>query len=111
MRYEFAPSKGQIHAHILAIHDNPFVMKPYYESNKDKKKQEELLYQWMTKELGLTASFPKSCLDNTYDKNNHPSKNLYQDIIENKNEDFVSCLQKLQNYKCSAFYIQKCHVL
>ena len=38
----------------------------------------------MAKELGLTASFPKGCLDNMYDKNYHPSKYLYQDIIENK---------------------------
>ena len=64
----------------------------------------------MTKELGLIASFPKSCLDNTYDKNYHPSKLLYQDITENKNEDFVSCLQKLQNHKCSVFCMRKQHV-
>ena len=65
----------------------------------------------MTKELGPTASFSKSYLDNTYDKNYHPSKILYQDIVENKNEDFVCCLQKLQNHKCSAFCMQKWYVL
>ena len=37
LRYEFAPSRGQIHAHILAIHDNPSVMKPYYEFSRNKK--------------------------------------------------------------------------
>ena len=29
LRYEFAPSRGQIHAHMLAIHEHPEVMKPY----------------------------------------------------------------------------------
>src|SRR5687767_3916891 len=39
LRYEFAPSRGQIHAHILAIHDNPTVMEPFYtnSTNKDRK--------------------------------------------------------------------------
>jgi hypothetical protein len=38
LRYEFAPSRGQIHAHILAIHDNPNVMIPYYTNIGNKKK-------------------------------------------------------------------------
>ena len=29
LRYEFAPSRGQIHAHMLAIHENPKVMESY----------------------------------------------------------------------------------
>ena len=37
LRYEIAPSRDQIHAHILAIHDNPSAMKPYYEVSKNKK--------------------------------------------------------------------------
>ena len=37
LRYEFAPSRGQIHAHMLAIHDNPKVMEPYYNNTSDKK--------------------------------------------------------------------------
>ena len=65
----------------------------------------------MTKELKLTIRFSINCLDNTYDKNYHPSKYLYQDIIENKTKDFVSCLQKLQNHKCNAFCMRKWHVL
>ena len=48
LRYEFAPSRGQIHAHMLAIHDNPRVMEPYYGNIGNKEKQEEFLYKWMT---------------------------------------------------------------
>ena len=37
LQYEFAPSRRQIHAHMLAIHENPEVMKPYYTSTTNKK--------------------------------------------------------------------------
>ena len=107
LRYEFAPSRGQIHAHILAIHDNPFVMKPYYEYSTNKEEQEKFLYQWMTEEMGITASFPENSLDIDFEKKYHPSKLFYQDIINKKEEDFVCCLQKLQYHKCSAFCMQK----
>ena len=78
LRYEFAPSRGQIHAHMLAIHDNPKVMEPYYTNTSDKKKQEEFLYKWMTEELGMTASFPKTSPISESDL--HPSKFAYKDI-------------------------------
>ena len=37
LRYEFAPSRGQIHAHMLVIHYNPKVMEPYYTNIKNMK--------------------------------------------------------------------------
>ena len=59
LRYEFAPSRGQIHAHMLAIHDNPNVMEPYYALSANKEKQEEFLYKWMNNDLGMTAWIPE----------------------------------------------------
>ena len=40
----------------------------------------------MTKELGLMATFPKSCLDNTYDKNYHPSNICIKISLKTKPE-------------------------
>ena len=37
LRYEFAPSRGQIHACILAIHEDPNVISPYHKNKTDKK--------------------------------------------------------------------------
>ena len=110
VRFEFAPSRGQIHAHMLAIHDNPNVMIPYYLSKGNKKKQEEILYQWMTEDLGITAWFPENSFS-FLDKKLHPSKFLFRDVLEKKDEDFLSCLQKLQFHKCSAFCMRKRHIL
>ena len=107
LRYEFAPSRGQIHAHMLAIHDTPKVMEPYYTNIKNKEKQEEFLHQWMTEELGITASFPETLLNSIPNKDLHPSKYFYKDIPSTKEKDFFWCLQKLQYHKCSAFCMQK----
>ena len=107
LRYEFAPSRGQIHAHILAIHDNPKVMQQYYDYSHDKEKQEEFLYKYMTEELGMTAWVPDNFASISVDKNNHPSKFLYQDVMTKQDNDFLSCLQTLQYHKCSAFCMHK----
>jgi hypothetical protein len=109
LRYEFAPSRGQIHAHILAIHDNPVVMEPYYTNLGNKKKQEEFLYKWMTEELGMKASFPEN--SPISDKDTHPSKLSYKEVSKTSDKDFLCCLQKLQYHKCSAFCMRKQHVL
>lgn len=107
LRFEFAPSRGQIHAHMLAIHDNPKVMEPYYSNRENKELQEEFLHHWMTEELGITAIYLENSLSSNVDKNIHPSTLTYLEIKNNKEEDFLSCLQKLQYHKCSAFCMRK----
>ena len=111
LRYEFAPSRGQIHAHILAIHENPYEMMPFYQYCTDKKKQTEFLHQWMTEELGITAWMPEHCLSYNMKNKPHPSKFFYKDVQDKKDDDFFNCLEKLQYHKCSAFCMQKCHFL
>ena len=63
----------------------------------------------MTEELGLTATFPKDLLTSDFEKKPHPSKVLYKNILNQKDEDFHCCLQKLQYHKCSAFCMRKRH--
>ena len=111
LRYEFAPSRGQIHAHMLAIHDNPKVMEPYYTNIKNKKKQEIFLHQWMTEELGMTASFPETSSDPISKTELHPSKLPYKKLTNTSDKDFLCCLQKLQYHKCSAFCMRNWRVL
>ena len=86
LRYEFAPSRGQIHAHILVIHDNPKVMEPYYSNIGNKKKQEEFLHKWMTEELGMTASFPET--SPIPENESHPSRFAYNEIQKKVTEIF-----------------------
>src|SRR6476620_10875542 len=53
LRYEFASSIGQIHAHMMAIHENPKVMEPFYSNTTNRRKQEQFLTQWMEVEVTL----------------------------------------------------------
>jgi hypothetical protein len=107
LRYEFAPSRGQIQAHILAIHENPSILQAYYELRTDKKKQEEFLHVIVTKEFGITAWFPENFNNINFDSKPRPSKSFFKDMLPKQNEDFACCLQKLQFHKCSAFCMQK----
>ena len=107
LRYEFAPSRGQIHAHMLAIHDNPKIMEPYYNNIGNKQKQEEFLHKWMTEELGITATFPATSLSSISEKEPHPSKFSYKDIPNTSDKDFLCCLKKLQTHICSGFCMRK----
>ena len=107
LRYEFAPSRGQIHAHILAIHEKSSILQPYFELRTDKKKQEVFLHNFMEKEFGMTAWFPESFSKINFENKSHPSKSFFQDILPKQNEDFACCLQKLQLHKCSAFCMRK----
>ena len=111
LRFEFAPSRGQIHAHILAIHENPQIMEPYYSNKGNKTKQEEVLHKWMTEDLGMTAWIPDFALIDKIDTKSHPSKFSYQDNIDQKENDLFCCLQTLQYHKCSAFCMRKCSIL
>ena len=111
LRYEFAPSRGQIHAHMLAIYSNPKVTDPHYSNTTNERKQVEFLAQWMTEELGMTASFPETFLSPISENKLHPSKLLYNDIKNTSDQDFLFCLQKLQFHKCSAFCMRKRRIL
>ena len=111
--YEFAPSRGQIHAHMLAIQNNSFAQKVYYDCRADKENQEQFLYKWMTKDLGITAWLPTLVDDINFNtkKYDHPFTFLYKDALQTKESDFLCCLQKLQYHRCSAFCMRKHKIL
>ncbi len=83
LRYEFAPSRGQIHAHMLAIHEDPKVMEPYY-TTTNKKRQVEFLAKWMTEELGITAQFSETSMSSISKKEPHPSSFFIQKHHQHK---------------------------
>ena len=81
---------------MLAIHEDLEVMKPYYTNTTNRKEQKEILHQWMTEELGMTASFPETFLSPISENKSHPSKLLYNDIKNTSDQDFLYSLKKLQ---------------
>ena len=64
VRFEFAKSRGQVHAHLVAILGKKSKLVSFNEIaflyKDDLDKQSSVLDQWMTEVLGLTSNFP-SC--------------------------------------------------
>jgi hypothetical protein len=58
--YEFAPSRGQIHAHMLVICDNTDVLKHCQKLKGNRPKIPKFLASWLGDTLGMTASINSS---------------------------------------------------
>ena len=57
-RFEFAVSRGQIHLHLLAICEKLQIFKEVYKYKENKRRQAEVLQEWVEKQLRMTASLP-----------------------------------------------------
>ena len=53
-------------------------------NNSNKEKKEEILYQWMSDKLGITAIFPEHLSNSNGQSKSHPSKFLYKDVLNKK---------------------------
>lgn len=104
LRYEFAPSRGQIHAHMLVICDNIDVQKNGHEL---KDKQDELAYYlstWSHNSIGMTATVNDKGNKEEY----HPSCCYFKDIEETKrSSDAQKCLETFQFHKCNNFCLKR----
>jgi hypothetical protein len=51
LRFEFAPSRGQMHAHVLGIHEDPDVLQEAHRLRANKTLQAIYLQDWAEKKL------------------------------------------------------------
>jgi Helitron helicase-like domain at N-terminus len=59
LRFEFAPSRGQIHAHMLVICDNLEVLRQCHNLQSNKADLAKFLSKYLSDTLGMTACFNK----------------------------------------------------
>jgi hypothetical protein len=68
VRYEFAPNRGQIHAHLIAISSDNDVLYDaahhVYKMDDGEKLRAEILVQWAEGHFGLTATVVSDEFDN-----------------------------------------------
>ena len=98
LRYEFAPTRGQIHTHMLVITDHNKFIQNTMNEYKDHTKMADSLAGWMEKTFGVTASMPTTvnvdevtCQEiedimsedetRTYSITDHPSNFTRTDVI------------------------------
>jgi len=103
LRYEFAPSRGQIHAHILAISDFKEVFEIFHTNSNNKQVQAQFLKRWAETALGYTCDLQDSTMHTSNQV--HPST-LYLSAIKNKVHDMNNCLTHLQTHVCSNYCLR-----
>jgi hypothetical protein len=104
LRYEFAPSRGQIHAHMLAICDNKEVLKHCLALKYDKQKLALYLSSWLSDTLQMTATINDKWKDIDAKREVHPSTLKFTDLKEDDvGKDVVLCQKSFQMHKCSKF--------
>ena len=110
VRYEFAPSRGQIHAHMLVITDHQGVFNKVFEMKNDKESQAAFLQQWVEKSFNMTTGvgfdLPNEIEKKDMNLESHPSKAYYGEQ-EDKKEDARQCLLCMQQHVCSAYCMRK----
>jgi hypothetical protein len=125
LRFEFAPGRGQIHAHCLLILDNMETQKLAYEQrdigkalerdlHSDMEHERARIYQdWVERDLAMTANLPAKH-DNKTDidvkKEKHPAYTRLHDV-KDLEEDGAKLLLSVQNHMCTNYCMKKRKIL
>ena len=107
LRYEFAPSRGQIHAHMLVISKFKDVFHQLYQMKEDQKEQAKCIQKWLEKQFKMTCNVPEDYQQQfVKDKAKHPAKTYFTDN-QDKEKDGYDCLLYMQQHTCSSYCLQK----
>ncbi len=102
VRYEFAPSRGQIHAHLLAIAPKTTILKDYWNEMDNAEKQAEILSIWAKKKFGLSAELDEIIENFPI----HPCSERYSEV-KDKKHDKNCLLNCVQMHECNGYCIQE----
>lgn len=108
VRYEFAASRGQIHAHMLVITDNIKVYDIYSKLNTKPDLQAEFLRLWVEKRMNMVNTYltDEEIQNFKKTKGEHPAKILYQDV-EDDEDDIKKCQVYMQQHVCNPYCMRK----
>ena len=111
VRYEFAPGRGQIHAHLLAICPDNLIQKLCHEDLKQtngKYRRDRRLAEWASKKFGLTASVKDGFDELHIDSKDSPCTMRFTDIQDEDTElDQQKLMKVCQVHNCTGFCMRK----
>lgn len=111
IRYEFAPGRGQIHAHLLAIiNDKTILRLLHHEKQISKEKWVEHLADYCQKKIGLTASMDQSLPQSDLNPGESPCTIRFRDVMQTEPEihqDNERLMQFCQMHQCSLGFCLK----
>jgi hypothetical protein len=105
LRYEFAPSRGQIHAHIIAISDDHAIQYKLHALKGNDAAQAQVLADWAASKFRLTARHPSTVADPLVTNDTHPCGMYFSDVID-KNQDAVLLMELLEMHGCSSYCLR-----
>ena len=111
-RYEFAPGRGQIHAHMLVISKDQHIYEHAHNLRKrpdGENLRSQYLSKWAADKFGLTASVGPGFDDLEVDKTNTPVQFRFCDLGEDEHkifQDGQKLLKFCQNHECSGFCLK-----
>ena len=108
IRYEFAPGRGQIHAHLLAISNDQSIYTACHKDLTNKSHGNQMratrLSEWAAAKFGLTASVNPGFDDIDVSHRNTPMHKRHGDIAkEDQTDDIQQLLAHVQNHQCNGF--------
>ena len=113
VQYEFAPGRGQIHAHLLAITNDQRIYNLCYEEAKKDDTPSGLhavkMSEWMKKQVGLTATVEEGFNDLEVTNDNNPVSRHYTDIPTDpasEKEDIQRLMKFCMCHECSNFCLK-----
>jgi hypothetical protein len=112
VRYEFAPGRGQIHAHLLAIPEDQTIYELCYNDTKElngKAKRAERMAAWAKAKFGLTASVDDGFDDIEISTKDSPTLKRFKDLPvddETRRHDCQRLMKAVQCHVCSGFCLR-----
>ena len=97
LRFEFAPSRGQIHAHMLVVCNKQFIKPLHDMMDSHPQRKTQILNDWLEATMKMTASvdiLQRGKLDV------HPSTQNLSEIVDHA-QDQRNCQLQLQTHVCS----------
>lgn len=101
LRYEFAPGRGQIHCHMLAI-SNWTIFQEIYEAKLSKEDRAKHLGRFLQQKIGMTACLKE---EKTNDQTPHPSDISFRDVSDHM-KDTTSLKQTLMTHICNEYCLR-----
>lgn len=115
-RFEFAPGRGQIHIHLLAIRKDQTILRLCHEDLQGpdgKERRAHRLAQWASDHFGLTAKVDTGFNERNIQPSNSPCSIRFTDVAKEEHilsdirDDQQNLMKFCQVHDCNGFCLRK----
>ena len=106
-RFEFAPSRGQIHVHMICISNDQSMNQVLHELRNDEDAQADALQDWCEKKIGLTADHNSlsHTVENLKEETVNPVCSYYSDAVD-REYDLWGLTELTEIHNCNGYCLR-----